>query len=100
MAPRHLRSYIPRISVYSLRLPELVAPRVSPLSVPRLPRPEHAFNPPSHHFLVHQDPAPRNLIVEARGGLWVVDWGHAGLYPPYGGMEAIEHVMAWLSGST
>ena len=32
--------------------------------------------------LVHQDISPRNLILGTAGQLWLVDWGHAGAYPP------------------
>jgi aminoglycoside phosphotransferase (APT) family kinase protein len=32
--------------------------------------------------LTHQDITPRNLIVDAQGKLWMIDWGIAGLYPP------------------
>ncbi|TRM67053.1 kinase-like protein [Schizophyllum amplum] len=65
--------------------------------------PELAFQPAPHHTLVHQDLAPRNMIVDAEGALWVVDWDHAGFYPPcmeYGGMVAIGHAMPWLTAST
>ncbi|PVH75823.1 hypothetical protein DL98DRAFT_314795 [Cadophora sp. DSE1049] len=32
--------------------------------------------------LTHQDIAPRNLILDAQGKLWIIDWGLAGVYPP------------------
>lgn len=32
--------------------------------------------------LTHQDIAARNLILDATGKLWVIDWGIAGIYPP------------------
>lgn len=30
----------------------------------------------------HQDIAPRNLILDDKGKVWVIDWGVAGVYPP------------------
>lgn len=32
--------------------------------------------------LTHQDIAPRNLILDAQGKVWMIDWGVAGVYPP------------------
>lgn len=32
--------------------------------------------------LAHQDVAPRNLILDAQGKVWLVDWGYAGVYSP------------------
>lgn len=32
--------------------------------------------------LVHQDISPRNMILDAAGMVWWVDWAHAGAYPP------------------
>ena len=32
--------------------------------------------------LTHQDIAPRNLILDAQGKVWLVDWAEAGVYPP------------------
>lgn len=31
----------------------------------------------------HHDLAPRNLILDTKGSLWLVDWDYAGWYPPY-----------------
>jgi hypothetical protein len=32
--------------------------------------------------LTHQDIAQRNLILDAQGKVWIIDWGVAGVYPP------------------
>ncbi|EFW20262.1 conserved hypothetical protein [Coccidioides posadasii str. Silveira] len=32
--------------------------------------------------LVHQDISPRNMILDAAGQVWLIDWAHAGAYPP------------------
>lgn len=32
--------------------------------------------------LTHQDIAPRNLVLDAQGKVWMIDWGLAGAYPP------------------
>lgn len=32
--------------------------------------------------LTHQDIAPRNLILDAQGKVWIIDWSLAGVYPP------------------
>lgn len=43
-------------------------------------------NAPKFNFrkvvLTHQDIAPRNLIRDAQGKVWMIDWGIAGMYPP------------------
>ncbi|KAM5499618.1 hypothetical protein McanMca71_006192 [Microsporum canis] len=31
--------------------------------------------------LTHQDIAPRNLILDPKGKVWLIDWGDAGIYP-------------------
>jgi aminoglycoside phosphotransferase (APT) family kinase protein len=45
-----------------------------------------ARNAPRFRFnsavLTHQDIAPRNLILDLQGKLWLIDWGWAGVYPP------------------
>ncbi|OBT66617.1 hypothetical protein VE03_03943 [Pseudogymnoascus sp. 23342-1-I1] len=37
--------------------------------------------------LTHQDIAPRNLILDASGRVWLLDWAFAGAYP--GGFERV-----------
>jgi serine/threonine protein kinase len=67
------------------------------------PRPDLVIEPCTVHTFVHQDLAPRNMIVDGNGKLWIVDWGHAGFYPPYmeyAGLEALGLRMAWLSMPT
>lgn len=32
--------------------------------------------------LVHQDISPRNMILNAAGNIYLIDWAHAGAYPP------------------
>ncbi|KAL1727195.1 kinase-like protein [Schizophyllum commune] len=68
------------------------------------PRPDLTIQPAPQHILVHQDLVPRNLIVDRRGTLWIVDWGHAGYYPAfmeYAGMDAARGLaMSWLSAPT
>ena len=32
--------------------------------------------------LTHQDIAPQNLILDAQGKVWMIDWAFAGVYPP------------------
>jgi aminoglycoside phosphotransferase (APT) family kinase protein len=32
--------------------------------------------------LTHQDVAPRNLILDTQGTVWIIDWGVSGAYPP------------------
>lgn len=31
--------------------------------------------------MTHQDISPRNLILDAQGKVWMIDWGVAGVYP-------------------
>ncbi|OAL55184.1 hypothetical protein IQ07DRAFT_659151 [Pyrenochaeta sp. DS3sAY3a] len=32
--------------------------------------------------LTHLDIAPRNLVLDAGGKVWLIDWAHSGAYPP------------------
>ncbi len=47
------------------------------------PHPELVLKLAKEHILVHQDLAPRNMILDPRGTLWLVDWGISGFYPEY-----------------
>lgn len=65
------------------------------------PRPDLLLEPLREHVIVHQDLAPRNMIVDSHNKLWLIDWGYAGFYPSYMeylGMEASE--MPWLHTSS
>ncbi|KAH7918202.1 hypothetical protein BV22DRAFT_1041927 [Leucogyrophana mollusca] len=67
----------------------------------RQPRHDLTLKPLRRHVFVHQDLAPRNMILDARNRLWLIDWGFAGFYPPYLEYLAIEATeMPWLRGST
>jgi len=44
--------------------------------------------------LTHQDIAPRNLILDARNKVWMIDWGLAGAYPP-GFEQAVFEGQSW-----
>ena len=44
--------------------------------------------------LTHQDIAPRNLVLDAQGKVWMIDWAFAGVYPP-GFEQAVLHVREW-----
>ncbi|KAH9930934.1 uncharacterized protein B0H18DRAFT_1209127 [Fomitopsis serialis] len=67
------------------------------------PRYDLVLQPAKQHVLVHQDLAPRNMILDAQGDLWLVDCGHAGFYPSfmeYFGMEVRSPETPWLSERT
>ncbi|TFK72075.1 hypothetical protein BDN72DRAFT_895064 [Pluteus cervinus] len=62
------------------------------------PRPDLTIEPPDQFVFVHQDLAPRNMILDNSGELWIVDWGNAGFYPrymEYMGIELTSHTMPW-----
>jgi hypothetical protein len=62
------------------------------------PRPDLTLEPLREHVFLHQDLAPRNMIVDAQNQLWIVDWGYAGFYPSYMEYVAIRpSAMPWLS---
>ncbi|KAI0728892.1 kinase-like protein [Fomitopsis betulina] len=61
--------------------------------------------PAKEHFLVHQELVPRNMMLDPRGTLWLVDWGISGFYPEYMeyfGMDATSSLcsMEWLRERT
>jgi hypothetical protein len=67
------------------------------------PRPQLLLSPPREHVLVHQDLAPRNMILDLSGRLWLVDWDRSGFYPAfmeYLGMERPERAMPWLAAQS
>lgn len=33
--------------------------------------------------MCHMDLHPRNVILDSQGKAWLIDWGYAGMYPPY-----------------
>ncbi|KAK6348255.1 hypothetical protein TWF718_006062 [Orbilia javanica] len=41
----------------------------------------------------HHDLAPRNMIVDPKGDLWLVDWDYAGWYPAYFDRASMDHFM-------
>jgi len=66
------------------------------------PRPDLIFSP-SEHILVHQDLAPRNMILDPTGNLWIIDWGFSGYYPAfmeYLGMDAVSAGADWFRAHT
>ena len=66
------------------------------------PYPDLTFSP-TKHTLVHQDLAPRNMILDATGNLWIIDWDYAGYYPAfmeYKGIEALSAGSDWFLAPT
>ncbi|KAF1847825.1 kinase-like protein [Cucurbitaria berberidis CBS 394.84] len=43
------------------------------------------YTPPAARTFVftHHDLAPRNILLDHSGQLWLIDWDYAGFYPPY-----------------
>ncbi|KAK6517980.1 hypothetical protein TWF506_005148 [Arthrobotrys conoides] len=39
----------------------------------------------------HHDLAPRNMIVDPKGDLWLIDWDYAGWYPVYFDRVSMDH---------
>ncbi|EIW51508.1 kinase-like protein [Trametes versicolor FP-101664 SS1] len=67
--------------------------------------PELVLKPAKDHILVHQDLAPRNMILDSHGTLYLVDWGISGFYPEYMeyfGIDATSSLcsMQWLRERT
>jgi len=59
---------------------------------------KHLIPPrPTHFVFTHQDLTPRNLIIDGKQNLWIIDWGYGGYYPEYFeyvGMENFRRI-AW-----
>ncbi|KAL1735763.1 kinase-like protein [Schizophyllum commune] len=67
------------------------------------PQCDFLLEPSLYHILVHQDLAPRNMILDRKDRLWIIDWGHAGFYPPfmeYVGIEPGCEAMPWIYART
>jgi aminoglycoside phosphotransferase (APT) family kinase protein len=43
--------------------------------------PRFEFTKDTRMVFTHQDIAPRNLILDPSGRLWLIDWAYAGVYP-------------------
>jgi hypothetical protein len=66
------------------------------------PRPDLTFSP-TQHVLVHQDLAPRNLMLDVTRNLWIIDWNHSGYYPAfmeYMGVDAVSAGLDWFRAPT
>ncbi|THH05209.1 hypothetical protein EW146_g9965 [Bondarzewia mesenterica] len=95
---RTLEEVWPKIGCFR-GAPELVAFKLPPARFK--PRPDLVFEPLHEYVFIHQDLAPRNMIVDARNRLWIVDWGYAGFYPAYVEDTAIEtSAMPWTYASS
>ncbi|KAF3171378.1 hypothetical protein TWF106_006534 [Orbilia oligospora] len=46
----------------------------------------------------HHDLAPRNMIVDPRGDLWLIDWDYAGWYPAYFDRASMDHFSPYMCG--
>ncbi|KAI9820415.1 MAG: hypothetical protein M1832_003748 [Thelocarpon impressellum] len=46
---------------------------------------------PSKFVMTHHDLAPRNLLVDPAGQLWLLDWDLAGWYPRYFEYAAMQN---------
>jgi tRNA A-37 threonylcarbamoyl transferase component Bud32 len=50
----------------------------------RAPRTQASFSGKFDKLVMcHLDIAPRNLILDGQGRVWILDWAYAGGYPPY-----------------
>jgi hypothetical protein len=64
-------------------------------------RPYLRLPTPTHHVFVHQDLAPRNMILNSHKNLWLLDWGRSGFYPEYmEGLGMDTTAMPWINGRT
>jgi len=57
------------------------------------PVPSTTFTPATPNTLVftHHDLAPRNILIDRLGQLWVLDWDYAGWYPRYFEYAAMQN---------
>lgn len=58
-------------------------------------RHRHLIPVKSNHFVfTHQDLAPRNLLVDQKNNIWIIDWQRSGWYPiyfEYASMQNFKH---------
>ncbi|KAF2757101.1 phosphotransferase family protein [Pseudovirgaria hyperparasitica] len=52
-----------------------------------------------YFVLVHGDLSPRNLILDTRNQVWLIDWGCTGFYPPIFEAAAVKHQVKFKSFS-
>jgi thiamine kinase-like enzyme len=56
------------------------------------PEPKGRIPPTSRTFVfTHHDLAPRNLLLDPTGKLWLLDWDLAGFYPLYFEYAAMQN---------
>ena len=66
------------------------------------PRPNLTFSP-TKRVLVHQDPAPWNMMFDTTGNLWIIDWNYSGYYSAfveYMGIDAVSAGSDWFRAPT
>ncbi|KAK0231450.1 hypothetical protein IW262DRAFT_483103 [Armillaria fumosa] len=82
-SPENLREYM---NWWILRLPS---------TEPRL---DLEVKPFSVFMFTHMDSHTRNMIIDERGQLWLIDWGSAGFYPPFFERAVLRTVGRFPSG--
>jgi len=77
-SPSDIQSYITFWLQYPQKRPQLYPD-------PELHRETTAIIPaiPTRFVFVHQDLAPRNILIDEHRRLWLIDWDSAGFYPLY-----------------
>jgi len=76
--PSDIQSYITFWLQYPQKRPQLYPD-------PELHRQNTAMIPaiPTRFVFVHQDLAPRNILIDEHRRMWLIDWDSAGFYPLY-----------------
>lgn len=76
--PEYIASFIQFwVNFTSIRKAKVAATQVSVDSKKPIPPVTQSF------VLTHHDLAPRNLLLDSFGQLWLLDWDYAGFYPIY-----------------
>jgi serine/threonine protein kinase len=80
-----------------------VAMKAASDQIPSSTTPPKTYSPSTAALFVftHHDLAPRNILLDGSGQLWLVDWDIAGCYPPYFEYSAMHNFIpeswTWLA---
>lgn len=93
--PKNVRSFL-RFWTKFTSISKEFKPAAQSITAPSIE--EYVPSVPDIFVLTHHDLAPRNMIVDPTGQLWLIDWDYAGFYPTsfeYAAMQNFQVPTDW-----